>query len=579
MVLAISISGMSSAGDGLDILLVGDSITEGQGAVPGFRSDLPRLLDDLLPPSLKGQVEFIGSAGTLPPHGHFRSGATTDEFYPSSSGTRGRGTFPVTADLALARAPTLVAIHLGTNDLSLPPPHTPYSLDHGRTLEATRSAALTELIAHIAAERQGRGMLLPIVVSLIIPAADRDESVRAWNEQIIAMAEDFAEGAATGGPVPIALADHHARFRTNPDLMSGGPGDWMTDALHPNAAGYREMARVYAAAIAAAATDTIPPDAAADLRVVETRMDQITLAVTASGDDGRHGRAARYDLRLAAVPIGTHNFGGADQALAEPIPGPAGTTDTLRVRGLTPGTGLYFALKIVDDAGNRSPVSNPVAAATAGTGRTTVTLQEGIDGYRGTSDTTIFSGQRALNQGVRSTIEIGATPRDDVASPGAASDVNRTLIRFDLSPIPRGATVHTARLRLHCWGTGAWEPVTITAHRMSQTWVEGTQVYADEEDAASWNELGAQNSGPPIARAVLDAGRTRGNEWLEWDVTSTVADWVGGEENHGFLLRAADETQASNLWLYSAEYPASAALRPQLRMDYSLDGNERSTEP
>jgi flagellar hook capping protein FlgD len=86
--------------------------------------------------------------------------------------------------------------------------------------------------------------------------------------------------------------------------------------------------------------------------------DTVTLAWTAPGDDGHVGTAALYDLRVSGSPIDESNWGAATVVSNPPAPLPAGTRQTLVVRGLTYGTTYYFALKTADDAGNWSGLSN-----------------------------------------------------------------------------------------------------------------------------------------------------------------------------------------------------------------------------
>ncbi len=254
----------------------------------------------------------MGSSGDAPWRGHFRDGARAADFYAPAFGSgRGTGALDLSADLAPARDPCVIAIHLGTNDLSAAPPYWPYSLDHGATLAGSRSAELAELLAYIVAERPAAPPR--IVLSLIIPASGRRQDVADWNEAAIAMAEDLAEGASGRSPLRIALADHHARFAAHPDLFTRGPGDWMHDGLHPNRAGYAEMAAVYAAAIAAVVTDSIPPAPITDLVPAAIGPDRIALEFRASGDDGTAGRAARYDLRVATSPLTNESFAHATQ--------------------------------------------------------------------------------------------------------------------------------------------------------------------------------------------------------------------------------------------------------------------------
>ena len=110
--------------------------------------------------------------------------------------------------------------------------------------------------------------------------------------------------------------------------------------------------------------DLIPPAATSDLAVIARTETAITLSWTAPGDDGASGTAQSYDLRSAAVEITEANWDAAAQVAAEPSPGSAGTVEFCTVSDLSPGETYFFALKSRDDAGNVSPLSNVVSAAT-----------------------------------------------------------------------------------------------------------------------------------------------------------------------------------------------------------------------
>jgi hypothetical protein len=96
-------------------------------------------------------------------------------------------------------------------------------------------------------------------------------------------------------------------------------------------------------------------------------MTTATLVFTASGDDGASGTAAIYDLRVATVPILTEaDFEAARPLAREPAPRAAGSGESIVARSLAPGAMHYFALKVVDNVGNASPMSNLAIATTLG---------------------------------------------------------------------------------------------------------------------------------------------------------------------------------------------------------------------
>jgi hypothetical protein len=89
-------------------------------------------------------------------------------------------------------------------------------------------------------------------------------------------------------------------------------------------------------------------------------LDSVVVAWTSTGDDGRTGSGSEYDLRVSEAPITAANFSEAAAVPGMPAPAPSGTRQRVTVRGLTRGTVYWFAIRIADDAGNWSPISNVV---------------------------------------------------------------------------------------------------------------------------------------------------------------------------------------------------------------------------
>ena len=115
--------------------------------------------------------------------------------------------------------------------------------------------------------------------------------------------------------------------------------------------------------------DTTAPAAVAGLGVQTTASNAVTLAWIASGDDGATGRASRYEIRYSTKPITAGNFAIATLALSPPQPLVAGSAESCHVTGLSFLSKYYFALVVLDEAGNRSPVSNVASTTTLGVPR------------------------------------------------------------------------------------------------------------------------------------------------------------------------------------------------------------------
>ena len=141
--------------------------------------------------------------------------------------------------------------------------------------------------------------------------------------------------------------------------------------------------------------DDIAPDAVVDLSGCTT-ADQNAgeLLWTAMADDyssGVSGRAASYDIRYkiattAPSPSTWSTWTAAQGSI--PMPGAAGASETAQITGLSPNTSYWFGIKVVDDNGNASSVSNLVRLQT-------LANHECADGFGGGSGGGGFRAQRA----------------------------------------------------------------------------------------------------------------------------------------------------------------------------------------
>ena len=112
-------------------------------------------------------------------------------------------------------------------------------------------------------------------------------------------------------------------------------------------------------------SDTTPPGAVSNLAASGPTPDSVTLTWTATGDDSGVGTAYLNDLRYSTGLITEANWAAATPFSSEPLPQPAGSSETFTVSGLTPSTTYYFALKSVDEVGNAGGLSNVASATTA----------------------------------------------------------------------------------------------------------------------------------------------------------------------------------------------------------------------
>lgn len=567
-----------------NVLLLGDSITVGHTAEPGFRDDLYTMLSGVAGHSFT----FLGSSGTAPLNGHFLGGRQANHFYSASFGNGwGWGTFDMTPHMGPV-VPEVVCFIIGTNDLDVDhPPFGPYSRDHGYSLTPGQAGQFAEAVQFLA--RWGDGTLSTdlktIVLSTLVPMENRQQDVVEFNESIVALSEDLAEGIATGSPVRVLVADPNRLFVANPALFTYGAGDWMTDSLHPNNTGYTEMANVYFDAITAATADFVRPEAIHDLSVVSTTDTTVTLTFSATGNDGDVGSAARYDLRVGTDSVDKHSFARTFQATGEPIPAASGATETIVVEGLLSGTAYEFAIKATDAGGNRSGLSNVVSAATSGSSISIITLQAGLNGYRGVEDNSLTSGPINGNMGGHESIFSGLI---------GMSTIRRGALRFDLDFLPRDIEVLDARLRLYNHGSESGSTSDVSVYRLTKRWVQGAETLFDRQGTSSWSSSqwgyhtwsapgaekssdSARNDDPAYDRFATPEGTVQVSAldvWYEWDVTAAAAHWVARDwNNEGLLLRTDMESAGSGRHFHSSEYVTDPSLRPTLILTVQSAGN------
>ena len=112
--------------------------------------------------------------------------------------------------------------------------------------------------------------------------------------------------------------------------------------------------------------DTTAPSAITDLSLVSSGQGTLTASWTASGDDGTAGTASYYVLKYATAPITSETSWQLGVSVGSmPAPMLAGTRQSALISGLTPGATYYVALKVFDEAGNVSLISNSPSAVPA----------------------------------------------------------------------------------------------------------------------------------------------------------------------------------------------------------------------
>jgi hypothetical protein len=152
---------------------------------------------------------------------------------------------------------------------------------------------------------------------------------------------------------------------------------------------------------------------------------------------------------------------------------------------------------------------------------------------------------------------------------GPGAQIWRSALQFSLSDIPAGASVSSAKLKLYFDGSCLIAPSAcggtshqLDAYRMTNSWSVNSKA-----SELGWDptKLGSFTlpSGAPV-------------QWMSWDITGTVQNWVGGtQSNFGVLLRRATEpANVSGPTPSSHNYASEPTLGPKLEVTYNGDGGE-----
>ena len=190
----------------------------------------------------------------------------------------------------------------------------------------------------------------------------------------------------------------------------------------------------------------------------------------------------------------------------------------------------------------------------------TLTLQEGVGGYGGTTDTYLDSWSPSSGYGGAASVK--------VRSPNTFNG----LVRFDLSSVPGQALVTGVRgaaLSFYVTARSNNNSATLDAYPLNRPWTENQATWLQAAAGQPWSQPGGNGvpndrGGAPVDSRLLD------NSNYRWglDLTDTVAGWLASpDSNQGLLLRSDDPSVAYDL---ASSENANTAQRPKLLLVYPL---------
>ena len=152
----------------------------------------------------------------------------------------------------------------------------------------------------------------------------------------------------------------------------------------------------------------------------------------------------------------------------------------------------------------------------------------------------------------------------------------RSLLRFDLSAVPAGATILSATFEMYYFYTRVANTESLRLHRALRDWTETGATWRTYDGANNWTTQGGDYDPAIVASATLTATV---NLWKSWNVTSLVQGWVGGAyPNQGMLLESQPASGNKERHFYSSDYVTNPALRPKLTIVYVASDLSASTK-
>lgn len=302
----------------------------------------------------------------------------------------------------------------------------------------------------------------------------------------------------------------------------------------------------------AAPQDTIPPARIDDLAASSGPSEgQVTLVWTATGDDGRQGRASGYLLKYSQSVITEASWASAT-TLAESLewdPLPSGASETQVLSGFDPGTTYYFAIKAIDDAGNWSPVSNN-ASAGGGADRIPPGTIEDLSAQEGE-----LEGEVVLSW----------TATGDDGELGVAT---RYILRYSTSLITeanwRFATTYEPSLSWAPKPAGQQELKVVSGLDPGRTLYFALKVFDEAQNSSGVSNCASAVSGrdtvPPSPITDLAAEPGDYSATLVW--TATGDDGIEGQAA-AYELRYSERMISSGNWDDATLYEASTTWLPK----------------
>ncbi len=143
--------------------------------------------------------------------------------------------------------------------------------------------------------------------------------------------------------------------------------------------------------------------------------------------------------------------------------------------------------------------------------------------------------------------------------------VVRSVLEFDLSSVPNGATIDSAFLSLYAWDSNAGLGQHSTLSGSNECWIQRITSSWDES-TVTWND---QPTTTIINQVAMAASTIPTQDYLDIDVTNLVQDMLDNpSSSFGFLIRLQNESYHRQMNFASSDHD-KRTLHPKLVVNYT----------
>jgi predicted phosphodiesterase len=305
-------------------------------------------------------------------------------------------------------------------------------------------------------------------------------------------------------------------------------------------------------------TDTATPTPAPSGNLIFLPLVERLIALTHTPAPTPSASAA-----LTLAPSATATLTPAPSATATPTTTP---TDTATPTLVPSATATSTASPTLTPTRSATATYTPTPSRTATIIPSgVITLQQGVNGYLGGQDTYIDADSPDnTDHYAQTSFTVGWKQK------------YAALLRFDLSPIPAGATITRATLQLYAVGWSGAE-ITLGAHAISRTVTLNQSTWNQAQNGSSWGTPGCSDTATDRRLNPESTLTTAGlDRWYSLDLTSLAQTWWNGSvPNNGVLLRATSSI-AQEFSFASSEH-TTYTWHPSLVIGYGGSGTPTPT--